>query len=109
MKAAWSNRFIEYRTVAALLLSWEDTDMVYTDKEIRRLKSVLTKMYGAEVEHWKIPSHDADFKAMDKVRGFLEQYGQSDNLLLVYYAGHARPGNAPGSPPVWHARLVTKS
>ncbi|KAH8175899.1 hypothetical protein LIA77_04317 [Sarocladium implicatum] len=104
VKAAWPTRFIDYPTVAVLLLSWEDTDMIYANKEIRRLKSVLTKKYGAKVEHWMIPSRDADFKAMDKVRGFLEQYGKPENLLLVYYAGHARPGNVPGSPPVWHAK-----
>ena len=107
VKDAWPTRIIRYRTVAALLLSWEDTDMRFATQEINRLSWVLKDGYGAEVEHWQIPSTSrADLMTFDKVRAFLDQYGNQDNLLLVYYAGHGRPGNSPGGPPVWHSRSV---
>lgn len=78
--------------------------MAFAGKEIKRLQSVLEDGYGCEVSEWKIPSRDADLETLDKVRSFLDQYGQPDNLVIVYYAGHGRPGTNPGSPPLWFAR-----
>ncbi|KAK2609209.1 hypothetical protein QQS21_002291 [Conoideocrella luteorostrata] len=104
VKAAWHKRVVRYPLTAVLLLSWKDTDMRFARKEIKRLQSVLEDGYGCEVKEWKIPGRDADLETLDKVRGFLDQYGQSDNLVIVYYAGHGRPGANPGSPPLWYAR-----
>lgn len=72
------------------------------DLEISRLESVFKDIYNYEVERWSIPPSDADTATLTKVQDFLRAYGQQDNLLIVYYAGHGRPGTLKGAPPIWH-------
>jgi hypothetical protein len=104
IEAAWPKRRARYSNVAVLMLSWEETDIRYADKEIRRLESVFRDAYKYEVSHWKIPMIDPDIELHDRVREFLRDFGRRDNLLIVYYAGHARPGSQAGDAPFWQPK-----
>lgn len=106
IRDAGDTRVKDYSTASALLLSWKDTDMKHGAAEITRFGSVLERCYGAAVEHWEIPSKDADSALYEKVPQAVKKFGAQD-LLIVYYAGHARPGSPPGSPPVWYAEYVS--
>jgi hypothetical protein len=44
--------------------------------------------YGFETEKWLIPSADPLFSLMKKAMEMVENYGNSGNLLIVYYGGH---------------------
>ena len=96
---------VYYITKAALLLSWEDSDMPTLKGEMEGLKNVLVDGFGFEVEDWQIPRRDtSDLDTMDKIRHLLNKCKGPDNLVFVYYAGHGRPGNNPSGAPVWYAR-----
>ncbi|KAK8106827.1 uncharacterized protein PG998_008840 [Apiospora kogelbergensis] len=101
VRSAWSKRRVQYSQVAVLMLSWEETDMKFGDKEITRLQSILEDTYRYKVVNWKIPSDKPKPKATRKYLDFAEEYGASDSLLILYYAGHAKSGD--GQCPTWHS------
>jgi hypothetical protein len=92
--------------VAALLLSWEDTDLRLLDDEVRkirvgtnprvdtvqldRLEKVFRDVYNYTVERALIPKHidDAAFETIRLVANFIAQHNSSGSLVLIYYAGH---------------------
>jgi hypothetical protein len=102
VNGAWLRRHGAYIQVTVLLLSWQESDMKYADQEIARLQSVLEDPYHYTVENWKIPSVKPRQAATRKYLQFAEDYGASDSLLIVYYAGHARATS--GQSPIWHSR-----
>lgn len=84
------------------MLSWEETDMKFGNKEITRLQSVLEDTYQYKVVNWKIPSDKPKHKTTRKYLDFAEEYGASSSLLILYYAGHAKSGD--GQCPTWHSK-----
>ena len=82
------NRKYRYQEVHVLLLSWEDDDLGVVD-EVVELEDVFRKDYGCQtVERWEIPSLKPYSNLEDKLYLFKKNYSSSDNLLIVYYAGH---------------------
>ena len=82
------NNKYRYKEVHVLLLSWEDDDLGVVD-EVVELEDVFRKAYGCQtVRRWEIPSLKPYSKLEDQLYRFRKKYSSSDNLLIVYYAGH---------------------
>ena len=82
------NSKYRYKEVHVLLLSWEDDDLGVVD-EVAELEDVFRKDYGCQtVERWEIPSLRPFSNLEDKLYLFRKKYSSTDNLLIVYYAGH---------------------
>ncbi|ETS81324.1 hypothetical protein PFICI_06326 [Pestalotiopsis fici W106-1] len=101
MNVAWPKRFRRYLQAAVLMLSWENGDITNESLEFKRLKSVFENEFGYEVHERQIPWTRSGFELNGRVREFVGQYYGPNNLLIVYYAGHARRGDSPGSYPIW--------
>jgi len=100
--AAWSDRKKNrYQEVHVLLLSWED-DNIGVFREIERLRYVFFNLYRFDVQEFRIPGKTPQKAATVRLSSFLEQDGPS-SLLIVYYAGHARPSPQSSAPPIWAA------
>lgn len=56
--------------------------------ELDRLRTIFEACYGFNTQLWLIPSSSSHLKLMSLVLHFLEDYGSSDNLMIVYYGGH---------------------
>ncbi|KAI2471289.1 hypothetical protein F4781DRAFT_387965 [Annulohypoxylon bovei var. microspora] len=102
--AAWPRRHITYSDVHVLMITWEDNDIPHMEREVTRLGNVLADEFGYDMHRLIVPAFKADLKIRREVDGFIEEYGQQDNLLIVYYAGHARHGTHSGAPPIWHSK-----
>ncbi|KAL2189199.1 hypothetical protein L209DRAFT_763766 [Thermothelomyces heterothallicus CBS 203.75] len=101
--AAWPDRFAtRYRKVKVLLMSW-DRDDLGIEPEARKLEAVFRGLYHYDTEYWKIPSRRSAVELSRKVADLVDEHGQEGNLLILYYAGHARPSEQPGGSPVWAA------
>ena len=82
------NSKYRYKEVHVLLLNWEDDDLGVF-REVVELEDVFRKDYGCRtVERWEIPSLKPYSNLEDKLYLFRKNYSSSDNLLIVYYAGH---------------------
>ena len=101
--SSWDSRNVstfKYRSVRALLVSWEDDDLGVV-KEVDELGQLLSRVYFYPVEKWKIPSQGSWSALDDKVRAVAKELVVTPSLLIFYYAGHARPRGQLGSYPVW--------
>ncbi|OTA97449.1 hypothetical protein M434DRAFT_275372 [Hypoxylon sp. CO27-5] len=107
LHAAWPKRHIIYFDVHVLMITWEKNDIPHMEKEIDRLRSVFEDGFCYTIHQLKIPLSNSDLIMRRKVDDFISDYGGRDNLLIVYYAGHARPGTYSGAPPIWFVRDST--
>ena len=88
-----------YTKVEVLLLGWERTDMTTKD-EIDSLKATFEKRFNYHVE---IRYLDTTIEQRLQVRvntivaAFVGKHDGSNTLLIVYYAGHGKPGGEYGS------------
>lgn len=63
------------------------------DWELQDLKNVFIK-YGFDAEEWLIPKRNSHLKLMTKAIEVVENNNDGDNLVIIYYAGHALINNA---------------
>ncbi|KAI0100930.1 hypothetical protein GGR51DRAFT_531421 [Nemania sp. FL0031] len=103
--AAWPTRFVRYSQAAVLMISWEETYAGTLEVEFRRLASVFRTVYGYSVTTWHIPSKKAVHTTLTKTLKLMDDYGSPDNLVIVYYVGHARHNPNGGQFPIWQPRL----
>jgi hypothetical protein len=105
VKASWATRNqSKYADVGVLMMSWASDDLG-VEKEINILKSVFQDAYNyADITHWKIPDKRPGQEALERVRQFHKQGDQPDNLLIIYYAGHAMPNVNHHGLPTWFAK-----
>lgn len=102
INAAWPTRNeSRYKSVNALLLSWED-DNLGVEREIKRLGHVFSNLYRFNVQEFRIPRKTPGRATISQVSTFLEKDAH-DNLFIVYYAGHARLSHQTNEPPIWAA------
>ena len=62
--------------------------------EIDALDKVLGDKYGFQTETYLIPSKNSHQSLERKIHTFKTDYGKRENLLLVYYGGHANKNKA---------------
>jgi hypothetical protein len=58
------------------------------DWELDDLDKVFMN-YGFNTERWLIPSKNPHLKLMSKAIDLVEEHDENDDLVIVYYAGHA--------------------
>jgi hypothetical protein len=85
-----TRRIQRYTCVVALLLYWKETDLKI-DGELQALEDLLQDTFNYNVERYAIPSEKSQRMLCSAVNKFLDQYGTSDNLVIVYYGGHGGP------------------
>ena len=90
-----------YEKVEALLLCWQDdSNDMSTKGEVKRLKAVFEKKfkYNTQIEYLdnsletKLQVH-----VNATVAAFVKAHDGPNTLLIVYYAGHGRPGSYFGA------------
>ena len=90
---------ITYTKVVALLFCWDDhcNDMETRD-EVDRLRAVLEDDFNYKTQTEYLDSRPGlQVRVNARVANFVEANDGPNTLLIVYYAGHGRPGNQPGS------------
>ena len=90
-----------YKNVNVLLLRWaEGCDDLEVEGEVSKLKSTFENFfnYHAEIKHLDAKSgRSYQVQVNTIVQAFIGAYDHPDALLIVYYAGHGKPGNYYGS------------
>jgi hypothetical protein len=82
-----------------LLFSWV-TDDLGVASEVQRLRHVFENMYQFQVETYQIPNEKPDRALKSRILQFLIN-DLADNLLVIYYAGHARRGSQSNEGAMW--------
>ncbi|KAL9119202.1 MAG: hypothetical protein Q9187_004247 [Circinaria calcarea] len=89
-----------YESVAVLLLSWDkDLDDMNIKDEVDSLERVFTTDFNYKVYNKcisKIPNKSAQNQVNHHVADFIYEEDGPNNLLIVYYAGHGKPGSGHG-------------
>ena len=102
VQAAWSKRHeVRYSQVYVLLLSWVD-DGLGVIREIKALRHVFKDMHNFQVQEYSIPSSKPDKALKRRVSDFLD-IDAKDNLLIIYYGGHARRALQSNEASLWFA------
>ncbi|KAI4256671.1 MAG: hypothetical protein LQ352_001989 [Teloschistes flavicans] len=89
-----------YKSVEVLLLRWDDTcDDMTTKHEVKQLSDVFTEEFNWHTEIHCLKT-DVEGKLQIQVNkiviNWVDKYDKSNTLLLVYYAGHGKPGKTFG-------------
>lgn len=99
-KGPWKNTST-YRKVEALFLCWADnSNDLATEDEVNRLKLVFENKFNYHVEKKQLDNHSEQklqVQINKIVAVFVEKHDGPNTLLIVYYAGHGRPGGYYGS------------
>ncbi|KAB8303021.1 hypothetical protein EYC80_006326 [Monilinia laxa] len=82
-----------YAEVLVVLIKWEGSD-VDTQPEFNALRSMFEICYGFTTDTWSIPSTHSHNKLMLQAVNYIEKHGTEDNLIIIYYGGHAAIDNS---------------
>ena len=89
-----------YKKCAVLLLCWEgNSDDLETKDEVDRLKLIFEEKFRYTVQVKHIDNHSLkrlQVHVNAKVAQFVDDFDGPHTLLIVYYAGHGKPGKALG-------------
>ena len=103
VRSRWSSRHLPYTKVFALLIRWEQDDLG-VEAESRALDDLLRRWFNYSTEEWCIPHvsrTDTYMALLNKVNDFLKEHDGPDNLLIIYYGGHARQ-DPRYTGPIWY-------
>lgn len=96
-------RHQRYAAVAVLMISWKDDD-TNSAAEIEQLKTIFQDSFNYTVYSYQIPSAKPQQSLNEQIATFLNYFGGSDNLLVIYYGGHGGPRTKKSkSPCTWAA------
>ncbi|KAI1174286.1 hypothetical protein F4777DRAFT_390127 [Nemania sp. FL0916] len=103
-------RLQRYTATHALLLSWEDDDIGVAG-EIEQLSEMLcdSNRFGCQVWSYQIPSQNPARALNFRLAQFLDEFGNEDNLIIVYYGGHGGPRVSTKGPCTWAAQINNTS
>ena len=89
-----------YRKVVALLLCWaENSNDLATRDEVNRLRLVLQEQFNYQVQIRFLDNYiekKLQVRINRIVAEFVDEHDGPNTLLIVYYAGHGRPGSYYG-------------
>ena len=85
-----------YTHVAVFLLYWEDGDLDVYD-EVNGLVDIFENHFNYSVEHGPLKGPYAKIQINALVSNFVYRHDGPGKLIIVYYAGHGRPGESHGS------------
>ncbi|KAA8576133.1 hypothetical protein EYC84_006293 [Monilinia fructicola] len=83
----------ELETFAVRVEEWEGSD-VDAQPEFNALRSMFEICYGFTTDTWSIPSTHSHNKLMLQAVNYIEKHGTEDNLIIIYYGGHAVINNS---------------
>ena len=90
-----------YKNADVLLLCWkENSNDMTTEKEVHELQSVLVNEFGYNAHMQYLDAHKEQKLQVQVnaiVAKFVGDHDGPNKLLIVYYAGHGRPGEFYGS------------
>ncbi|RAL63319.1 hypothetical protein DID88_004395 [Monilinia fructigena] len=66
----------------------------HTQPEFNALRSMFEICYGFTTDTWSIPSTHSHNKLMLQAVNYIEKHGTEDNLIIIYYGGHAAIDNS---------------
>ena len=102
-----------YSNVAVLLLCWEQTSGDFsTEEEVKKLEAVFVDKFGYKTVVQKLNAYNQgrlQVQVNAKVANFVEAYDGPNALLIVYYAGHGKPGKYFGDLEIFGFVMWTKS
>ena len=89
-----------YKKVKALLLCWEEkSDDLMAKAEVERLEAVFKNRFHFEAQIETI-DNNVEQRLQVRVNRILAEFVDindgPDNLLIVYYSGHGKPGSSFG-------------
>ncbi|KAI9650691.1 hypothetical protein NHQ30_000713 [Ciborinia camelliae] len=82
-----------YAEVLVVLIRWEESD-IDAQPEFNALRSMFEICYGFTTDTWSIPSTHSHNKLMLQAINYIEKHGTEDNLIIIYYGGHAIMNNS---------------
>ena len=88
-----------YLKVAVLLLCWDqDFDDMATEEEVDILKAVFEEKFGYSATIAKLSPTKGGLQVQlnRQVANFVGDHDGQNHLLIVYYAGHGKPGTMYG-------------
>jgi hypothetical protein len=95
----WTTRKTPYKKVFALLVRWEEDDLVLKT-EIKDLGRMFRDTYHFDTQTWLIPSGKQRYSALfQKVLSFLTENDGDETLFILYYGGHGYQD--AHSQPIW--------
>lgn len=78
-----------YKNVAVLVIKWQDDlDQLRVDGEVSDLISVFADKFGYATQTVELSLRNPQMQLMNAITGFIVEYDDPQNLLIVYYAGH---------------------
>jgi hypothetical protein len=94
------NQSSTYKKVEVLLLCWaQNSNDLKTEREVNKLESILRTRfrYGTRIAHLDNNlEQKLQVQLNAKVAHFVGEHDGPNTLLIVYYAGHGRPGKSYG-------------
>ena len=86
-----------YKKVEVLVLCWEtqSSDLPAIKKEVQDLQAIFENRfnYHTEINYLNTTAeHKLQIRVNKMVAAFVDEHDGPDTLLIVYYAGHGRPG-----------------
>ena len=96
---AKGNKGTDYLKVAVLLLCWDQKfDDMATEEEVHSLKAVFEDKFGYSATIAKLSPTKGGLQVQinREVANFVGDHDGQNNLLIVYYAGHGKPGEIFG-------------
>ena len=94
------NRSSTYTNVAVLLLSWDETcDDLAVKEEVSKLRNTLEGRFSFHTEMSYLDTKNEKRLQVQVnliVANFIGAHDGPNTLLIVYYAGHGRPGDRYG-------------
>ena len=89
-----------YTKVEVLMLSWaESFGDLKTKEEVGRLRSTFEKTFNYNIQIQYLDTtvlQRLQVRVNSIVANFVDAHDGPNTLLIVYYAGHARPAKHPG-------------
>ena len=104
----WTNLMAEgnyanpsvYHKVEVLMLFWKATDMD-TENEVNKLQAVFERDFGYNVTLGELDAKRGDSRLQTRVNAkvacWVDEHSGLNTLLILYYAGHGKPGEFFGS------------
>jgi len=69
-------------------MRWENGEWGF-ERELDALRRVFQEEYCFETTTWIIPSNESSqYDIMSNALNFIRDFDNSDNLFILYYAGH---------------------
>ncbi|KAK8022114.1 hypothetical protein PG993_012881 [Apiospora rasikravindrae] len=92
--------YTPYTKVSVLLLSWDkEIDDLKTDKEVTDLENLFKDkfMFDTTREVLKKGEKSPQSQVNHYLAQFVYENDDTNTMLIIYYAGHGRPGNGRGN------------